>query len=213
MKGLARERAAGQARQAPQTRIEKLTQLPLGSGRTGALDRDSHRQLAHRQAILGANSTAGPIDLPDQVSCSANQINAPTSPGPTVWVALRSATRGGSAGPSTILACDGAAAPGIPHGLHRDAMAMTADFSFEYMHVLSCGIAESKNQAEFNIYAIFCRGVITERCRVCESRARGRSVLSQGAGHHGPGFSTLARRMTKELDHQTQDQEKGGRRP
>ena len=36
------------------------------------------------------------------------------------------------------LACDRAAADGIPNRLGRDAVAMTVYRSFKYMHVLSC---------------------------------------------------------------------------
>src|SRR5882762_3608123 len=103
MKGLPAERGSRQTRQARQTRIQKFPQLALGSGRARPLNRHCHSQLAHRWAALRAPAHARSM-CATRSSCSATQINAPTSPTPrvpTVCVARRSAKGGGSAGPRT----------------------------------------------------------------------------------------------------------------
>jgi len=78
------------------------------------LNRHCHSQLRLPMGRpFAPNPCACPIDVaPTRSSCSATQINAPTSPTPapcpTVCVARRSAKGGGSAGPRDNLACDGA---------------------------------------------------------------------------------------------------------
>jgi hypothetical protein len=54
---------------------------------------------------------------------------------------------------------------------------MAIDLSFEDVHVLSCSIFKSRNQAKFNGYAAFGRGVTPKQRQVCEGRA------SLPAGH------------------------------
>lgn len=175
MKGLAGEGSAGSARQARQARIEKLAQVTLGSRCAGAFNRHGDGQLAPRWAIFGANPAASPIDLPDQVQLFGH-------PGQRPDVAHR--TRAYRLGRTQIreprrivrsqqdLACHGAAALGIPHGLRRNAVAMTIDLSFEDVHVLSCSIFKSRNQAKFNVYAVFRRGVTPKQRQFWEGGVR-----------------------------------------
>src|SRR5450755_3735547 len=75
---------------------------------------------------------------PIRSSCSATQINAPTSPTacvPTVRVALRSATGASVAGPSTDWRANGTAPDRVPHRLGGDAVAAAIHLPFEYMHI------------------------------------------------------------------------------
>lgn len=56
-----------QARYPRQARIQKVSQVALGARQTRPLDGDGDRQLAHRRVALGANISAGPVNVPDQI--------------------------------------------------------------------------------------------------------------------------------------------------
>src|SRR5437016_9665758 len=85
--------------------LQKLRQVPLGSGRARPLDGDRHGQLADGGAVLGTQVAACPVDVGYQIELlgDPNQgADIPMSRVPTVRVAARSATGAAVAGPSTI---------------------------------------------------------------------------------------------------------------
>ena len=114
-------------------------------------------------------------------SCSATQTNAPTSPSarvPTVCVAPRSATGGGAAGPSTTWRATERPRTGSHTDWAAIAVAMAVDLSLEYMHILSCIISTTRNQAKFIIPRAARRHQPPKTLQTCEGRARSNGAVT-----------------------------------
>src|SRR5580698_1724137 len=138
MIGLARECRRRQTGQAGYGSIEKLRQIPLGSGRAGPLDGHRNSQFADRGAAFGAKVTARPVDVAYQIELLGNPDQCADIPN-----RLRSYRSGGTqirdgsscGGAQNSLACNGTASHRIPHRLGGDTVAAAIHFSYEYMHI------------------------------------------------------------------------------
>src|ERR1039457_2019971 len=143
MKSLTAERRARQTRQARHAGIQKVAQVAFGPRRAGSLNGYRHRQLADGGAVLRAKVSARPVNVRDQI-----QLLGDSDQRPQVADAARAhRARGaqirdgwGCPRPQHDLTRDRATPGRVPNRLGRDPVAMAVDFTFKYMHVISCSM-------------------------------------------------------------------------
>ena len=130
-----RRRQTGQARHGP---IQKLGQVPLGSGRAGSLDGYRHGQLTDRRAAFGAEVTAGTVDVPYQIELLGNpdqRADIPNRLRPNRSRGTQISHRSRCCRAKHGLARNGTAADRVPDRLGRDTVATAIHDPFEYMHI------------------------------------------------------------------------------
>jgi hypothetical protein len=138
MIGLAREYRSRQTRQARYGLIQKLGQVPLGSGRARPLDGHRHGQLADRWAAFGAKVAAGPVDVPYQIELLGNpdqRADIPNCLRPHRSRGTQIRHRSRCRRAKHRLARNGTATDRVPDRLGRDAVAAAIHDPFEYMHI------------------------------------------------------------------------------
>ena len=174
MKSLPAKRGCRQTRQTRYARIQKFPQVALRSRRARPLDRHGERQLAHRWAALRAKPSACPVDVRNQIQLLGDPDQRPDVADP----ARAHRTRGTQirhrwerSRAQHNLARDGATSIRIPHRLSCDTVAMAVHLAFEHMHILSCSISRTANQAIFIISGAFRLRQPPRDLQVCEGRA------------------------------------------
>src|SRR3989449_8128129 len=125
----------GQARHAP---IQKLRQVPLGSGRARSLDGDRHGPLADGGAVLGTQVAACLVDVGYQIELLGDPNQGADIPN----CARTHRSRGSEIGDRRRcgraqhnLTRNRATTDGVPHRLGRDTVAAAINLSFEYIHI------------------------------------------------------------------------------
>jgi len=138
MIGLASEYRRRQTRQARYGPIQKLRQVPLGSGRAGPLDGYRHGQLADRRAAFGAKAAASPVDMPYQIELLGNpdqRADIPDCLRPHRPCGAQIRDRSCCRGAKHSLARNGTAPERIPNRLSGDTVAAAVHTPFENMHI------------------------------------------------------------------------------
>ena len=118
--------------------IQKLRQIPLGSGRARPLDGHRHSQLTDRRAAFCAKVAARPVDVPYQIELFGNpdqRADIPNClrPDGSCGTEIRDRRRCRRA--KNSLARDGTAPDRVPNRLGRDTVTATIQPPFEYMHI------------------------------------------------------------------------------
>src|SRR5438552_968109 len=146
----------GQARHAP---IQKLRQVPLGSGRARPLDGDRHGQLADGGAVLGTQVAACPVDVGYQIELLGDPNQGADIPNCARTHRSRSSEIGDGRRcyrAKHNLTRNRATTDGVPHRLGRDTVAAAINLSFEYMHIFHVAYfrGESKLPPEARIFLV-----------------------------------------------------------
>ena len=158
MKSLTAERGARQTRQTRHAGIQKVAQVAFGPRRAGSLNGDRYRQLADGGAVLRAKVAARPVNVRNQIQLLGNPDQGPHVADAARAHRARGAQirdRWGCRRPQHDLARNRATAGRIPNSLGCDSVATTVDFTFKYMHFLSCSMSIGSASSVWPVYARF----------------------------------------------------------